>query len=221
MWKNPPARNGFVYKPTTIEKIANTATHLPLFPVSIRWASTLVEKARTAEEIFVAHVYGSALICLFGASFVYHCVCLYTTEGWYYHALRFVDRLAVFLFIAASYTPWLSLREFEMDIGQLLLKVIWLAALCGGVFQYNNTGRVRPIDIILYLTIGVLPALSLNCIKNPSGLYELAVGGLVYVAGIFFFASDGRIPLAHAIWHCFVAVAAFLQYDAIKRHLFV
>ncbi|KAM7540396.1 hypothetical protein Aperf_G00000031698 [Anoplocephala perfoliata] len=220
MWKNPLPQKGSVYKPTTLEKIANTVTHLSWIPTSIRCASKLVEKARTADEIFVAYVYGPALISLFGASSAYHCCSLYSTEGWYHSALHFLDRLVIFLFIAASYTPWLSLREFEMDIGQMLLKIIWTTALCGSLYQYFYYEKCKLLDLVFYLTIGVLPALFVTYIKNSSGMYEVAAGGLIYIAGIFFFRMDGRIPLAHAIWHCFVALAAFLHYGAIERHLF-
>lgn len=49
---------------------------------------------------------------------------------------------------------------------------------------------------------------------------DLKLGGILYLIGVFFFKSDGRIPFAHAIWHVFVALAATVHYLAILRHLF-
>lgn len=42
----------------------------------------------------------------------------------------------------------------------------------------------------------------------------------MYVLGLVFFKSDGRIPCAHAIWHLFVAAAAGFHYYAILSHVF-
>lgn len=51
-------------------------------------------------------------------------------------------------------------------------------------------------------------------------MHDLKMGGMLYLMGVFFFKSDGRIPFAHAIWHVFVALAATVHYLAILRHLF-
>lgn len=55
---------------------------------------------------------------------------------------------------------------------------------------------------------------------NYYKIAELKLGGLIYVIGIAFFKSDGRIPFAHAIWHLFVAAAAGFHYYAILSHVF-
>lgn len=55
---------------------------------------------------------------------------------------------------------------------------------------------------------------------NYYNIAELKLGGLIYVLGIVFFKSDGRIPCAHAIWHLFVATAAAFHYYAILSHVF-
>lgn len=53
-----------------------------------------------------------------------------------------------------------------------------------------------------------------------AGEEQLKLGGLFYMIGVFFFKSDGKIPCAHAIWHLFVAGAAFIHYFAILNHLY-
>jgi monocyte to macrophage differentiation protein len=54
---------------------------------------------------------------------------------------------------------------------------------------------------------------------DVSGITELAIGGAFYVIGVAFFKSDGLIPFAHAIWHCFVICGAYIHYYAILRYL--
>ena len=54
---------------------------------------------------------------------------------------------------------------------------------------------------------------------ETSGLFEMAFGGAIYIAGVAFFKCDGIIPFAHAIWHCFVSVAAVFHYVAVCKYL--
>lgn len=38
--------------------------------------------------------------------------------------------------------------------------------------------------------------------------------------GVIFFKLDGRLPLAHAIWHICVDLAALIHFNAIATHLY-
>jgi len=55
--------------------------------------------------------------------------------------------------------------------------------------------------------------------KDPSGVHELAIGGVIYVSGVVFFKCDGIIPFAHAIWHCFVFLGAISHFYAVNTYL--
>lgn len=55
---------------------------------------------------------------------------------------------------------------------------------------------------------------------NFHGLTELKIGGFFYIVGVYFFKSDGIIPMAHAIWHLFVVLASTFHYYAILNHLY-
>jgi monocyte to macrophage differentiation protein len=81
--------------------------------------------------------------------------------------------------------------------------------------------RFKMLETIFYLVIGLGPAVVIMlCGYEFSAMGELKIGGLLYIIGIVFFKSDGKIPMAHAIWHIFVVVAATIHYFAILRHLF-
>lgn len=57
-------------------------------------------------------------------------------------------------------------------------------------------------------------------LQSERALTEVTVGGMIYVGGVAFFKSDGRIPFAHAIWHLFVAGGAIVHFYAIWTHLY-
>lgn len=49
--------------------------------------------------------------------------------------LHKIDRAAIYIFIAASYTPWLTLKEVG-SFGAQMRWIVWLLALFGMVYQY-------------------------------------------------------------------------------------
>ncbi len=49
----------------------------------------------------------------------------------------------------------------------------------------------------------------------------MAIGGFMFLSGVVFFKSDGLIPFAHAIWHCFVFFGAAFQYYAVYNYLII
>jgi hemolysin III len=54
----------------------------------------------------------------------------------------------------------------------------------------------------------------LHAALSATDFWLLVAGGLVYSAGVAFYAIE-RIPYHKAIWHGFVLVAAVLQFSAI------
>jgi hypothetical protein len=81
------------------------------------------------------------------------------------------------------------------------------------------TSENRYNEVLLQL---ILLFLEENCVllqHETSGLFEVALGGAIYIAGVAFFKCDGIVPFAHAIWHCFVSVAAVFHYVAVCKYL--
>ena len=57
-------------------------------------------------------------------------------------------------------------------------------------------------------------------LQASTGLFELALGGLLYVVGVVFFKSDGNLPFAHAIWHVFGSIAAWVHHYGIWTYFY-
>lgn len=47
------------------------------------------------------------------------------------------------------------------------------------------------------------------------------MGGFMFLSGVVFFKSDGLIPFAHAIWHCFVFFGTSFHYYAVYNYLII
>ncbi|TRY95740.1 hypothetical protein DNTS_022137 [Danionella cerebrum] len=167
-----------------------------------------------------AWVYGMGLIALFLVSTVFHIITwkkshMRTME----HCFHMCDRVVIYFFIAASYTPWLNLRELG-PLAAHMRWFVWLMAAAGTFYVFKYHEKYKLVELAFYLTMGFFPALVVTSMSNTEGLYELAFGGFVYCLGVVFFKSDGVIPFAHAIWHIFVAMAAAIHYYAIWKYLY-
>jgi len=129
--------------------------------------------------------------------------------------LRRVDQSAIFLFIAASYTPLISQAQGEPS--RAVLASIWGMAWVGVILKIGYPGRFERISIILCLLLGwsglfvydeVFGSLPLSAV-----LLVLA-GGVLYSIGVLFHVCDS-LRFQNAIWHAFVVAAAALQFLAI------
>ena len=121
--------------------------------------------------------------------------------------LRRLDHAAGFGMSAGTYTPW----------AWGLTTVIWTVATVGMVLKLLQPHRIEAISIALYLTlgwIGLAAAGPFAAALDDRTLGLLALGGIVYTAGVVFHLWR-RLPYQNAIWHGFVLVAATVHYMAV------
>ena len=77
-----------------------------------------------------------------------------------HEAFHRLDRAMIYLFIAGSYTPWLSLKTLPSDgWGSWLEWGIWPISLIGILYQQLFHERNKLLSTILYIIIAVSPAL--------------------------------------------------------------
>ncbi|XP_022916795.2 monocyte to macrophage differentiation factor 2 isoform X1 [Onthophagus taurus] len=221
-WKNekPPPKQAYI--PTEIEHIANVLTHAVGVLPSIAATLKLWERSHCNAQKLSAIVYGATLVFLFGISTSFHCVFYSIRKGVLKDFLHRCDRAMIYIFIAGSYFPWLTIQHLPDEGWSCSMKwIVWILAILGIIYQQVFHERYKMLETVFYLVMGIFPALPIVTEHYGfDGMIQLKIGGILYVIGIVFFKSDGSIPCAHAIWHVFVILAASVHYFAILHNLY-
>ena len=150
-------------------------------------------------------VYGISLILMFLTSTLYHAVSRPQAK----QVLKRFDHCAIYLLIAGSFTPLLTIAV-QSPLANVVLIVVWLMAAVGVVFKAFFAGRFEWISIGTYLLMGWLSVTlvyELYLALPAPGFVLLVAGGLAYTVGVIFYVNK-KIPFNHAIWHGFVFIGA-------------
>ena len=125
--------------------------------------------------------------------------------------LRRLDHCAIYLLIAGTYTPFMvSLGAWGM------LAAVWLLAAAGIALKLLAPGRFDRLAIALYLALGWSSIVIFRTLVSDLPLVVLwlvAIGGVIYSAGVVFHVLDWRF--FNAVWHAFVLVAAGVHFSAV------
>ncbi|MCF1451323.1 PAQR family membrane homeostasis protein TrhA [Agrobacterium vitis] len=163
-------------------------------------------------EIAASWIYGLGLVLALGCSFTYNMWPRSTFKTY----LRRLDHSAIFVLIAATYTPFLE-RGADEPIILCLLIGIWLTAITGIFLKCRYPGRYDRLAILLYLAMGWSGVLALEPISErlpPVTMVLIFIGGILYSAGVIFHVWE-RLRFQNAIWHGFVVAAAAVHYSAV------
>ncbi|ACM35905.1 MULTISPECIES: PAQR family membrane homeostasis protein TrhA [Rhizobium/Agrobacterium group] len=163
-------------------------------------------------EIAASWIYGLGLVLALGCSFTYNMWPRSTFKTY----LRRLDHSAIFVLIAATYTPFLERGADEPAILCLLIG-IWLTAITGIFLKCRYPGRYDRLAILLYLAMGWSGVLALEPISErlpPVTMVLIFIGGILYSAGVIFHVWE-RLRFQNAIWHGFVVAAAAVHYSAV------
>jgi len=194
------------------EEMANSISHafgtllscIALFLLLKQAASVDISANQTIRFLSFA-VFGSSLIILFLASTIYHSVTSPKAKPFF----KLIDHCAIYLLIAGTYTPLLAIT-LSGTLGYSLLGFIWLFAFAGILFKVRFGNRYKKISLATYLAMGFISFGILGELYKVlpiQALLLLALGGLVYCIGVFFYVKKS-VPFTHAIWHIFVLAGA-------------
>lgn len=163
-------------------------------------------------ELAAAWIYSIGLVLTLGISFSYNAWPVSRTK-WY---LRRFDHSAIFLLIAATYTPFLE-RGADDPLLLFMLVAIWLFAAVGIVLKCVFPGRYDRFAILLYLAMGwsgVLVAGPVASRIPSASMLLIVIGGVIYSLGVIFHVWE-KLRFQNAIWHGFVVTAAAVHYSAV------
>ncbi len=195
------------------EHRADAAVHMLgiLFAINASlWLLWRVTGLPAAASVFV---YCAGLLAMICCSAAYNL----TPQGASKQILRRLDHAAIFIMIAATYTPF-AVNRLGAPYGSIILIGIWLAASFGVTMKVLFPRRFEILSLALYLGMGwmiVTVLQPLHAAMTTTDFWLLVAGGLVYSGGVAFYVIE-RIPYHKAIWHACVLVAAVLHFAAIS-----
>lgn len=195
------------------EEIANSLTHALGAALAVAAIPLLVVHARGAGAVTGAAVFGASAVLSYLVSTLYHAL----REGRAKAVLRWVDHVAIYVFIAGSYTPF-TLTVLRGAWGWSLLGLVWGLALLGLLFKTLGTERFPRLSTWLYLAMGwvALVAIRPLWLSMPgSAMSWLLAGGAAYSLGVIFFVLDQRLRYAHSVWHLFVLAGSTCHFFAL------
>jgi hemolysin III len=163
-------------------------------------------------EVISVSVYVAGLLAMLGLSATYN-LWPVSPVKW---VLRRFDHSAIYILIAATYTPFLAQMN-DRFMAMALLIGVWSVAAAGIALKIFLPGRFDRLSVGLYLAMGwsgIVAYDSLVSSLPSSTLWFIAAGGLIYSLGVIFHAWE-RLRFQNAIWHSFVLLAAGLHYTAV------
>jgi hemolysin III len=190
----------------------NSITHLIGFVLSIAALGVLVVLASLkgdAWKIVSFSIYGATLVILYGISTLYHSI-----SGRRKRFFQKLDYISIYLLIAGSYTPF-TLVSIRGAWGWSIFGAVWGLAVIGIIQEIFTTSTKRYLSLAIYILMGWIVLFAIYPIWKAfpiDGLGLLALGGLFYTGGVYFFLNDERVRHFHGIWHIFVMLGSICHF---------
>lgn len=168
-------------------------------------------------------VFGVGLLTLYTISSLYHSV------PWKERSKLVMQRLdhsAVFVLIAASYTP-IAVIAFDGWLTWTTLSVAWGITLVAASQHAFFPRQQQTLSIALAVTLGWLGAfLAIPMIQElgPTAITLIAVHGLLYTVGMVFMVTGWptlwpHVFSAHEVFHVFTVLAGGLMFYVTVRYV--
>jgi hemolysin III len=202
------------------ERIADGVVHaVGIVLAAIAGSVVLAFAASLARpgEYLAAVFFVVSLLIVLSVSLAYNLWPVSSPAKW---VLRRFDHSAIYLLIAATYTPFLAQIEGS-PLASWMIVVVWSAAVLGIGLKIFLPGRFDRLAVFFYLAIGwsgIVLAEPLTRTLPGNSISFLIAGGLVYSCGVIFFVWK-RLRFHNALWHGFVVTGAGLHLAALAECL--
>jgi hemolysin III len=197
------------------ELIADGVVHIlgvAIGLIAVTALITLTGVFASTSNIISVSVYAAGLLAMLGFSAAYN-LWPVSRSKW---ILRRLDHSAIYLLIAATYTP-IMVQIQDKVFAQALLAGVWLVAVVGILIKLFMPGRFDRLSVGLYLAMGWSGLIAYNSVVEslPTlAMWFIAAGGILYTLGVIFHAWR-QLRFQNAIWHSFVLLGAACHYTAV------
>lgn len=197
------------------ELIADGVIHVVGICFGLVAATVLIVLASvyaTPLDIVVSSIYVAGLLAMFGLSATYN-LWPVSRAKW---LLRRFDHSAIYMLIAATYTPFIMEVKGSL-LAMALLVGVWCTAIGGIVLKLRYPGRFDRLSVGLYLVMGWSGLMLYDSVVKAlptMAICFVIAGGILYSLGVVFHAWQ-RLRFQNAIWHGFVLCGAACHYTAV------
>ncbi len=170
--------------------------------------------------VWAASVYGCAVVGMFTVSAAYHRVRWGspTAEKW----MMRLDHSVIYVFIAASYTPF-ALLAMPPQVGARVLVIVWTGAAAGVALKMCWPAAPRWVGVPPYLLLGYVAVWFAETLLTGAGVTVVGAavaGGVLYNIGAILYGVRWPNPWPstfghHEFFHAFTAAAAACHFAAI------
>ena len=201
------------WKYSRSETIADLTVHVIGLCFGFSAVAVLLALAATsaaASDLIAASIYALGLLSMLTFSAAYNLwpVC---PMKW---RLRRFDHSAIYVLIAATYTPFAL--DLKPDVALAILAGVWSVAAIGVAVKFALPGRFDHISIVVYAAMGWSAAIPWSrSAAIPSLAFRLLVaGGVLFTLGLVFHVWR-KLRFQNAIWHFFVLLGVTCHYAAV------
>jgi hemolysin III len=209
--------------------------HYYSFWIAVALGIVLVALANGERQTIAMIIYAAGICGLFGISALYHRHNwkLERSRAW----MRRLDHSMIFVFIAASITPF-ALLILQGTLAVTILAIAWGGAALGVLLTLLWVNAPKWLSVAVYVALGWVGILAVPQIFDALGwvgvlavpqifdalgwvaLAGLALGGILYTAGGIIYALGRPDPAPetfgyHEIFHSLVSGAASAHYAVI------
>ena len=197
------------------EEIANSVTHgigALLAIAAIPLCIVAAVHSGGGLHLVAALVYSIFMLLEYVMSTLYHAISAEKAK----RVFKVLDHSFIYLFIAASYSPYCLVTLVDYS-GVALFVFVWVVAIAGVVAESFWVFRPRWISAVLYLLLGwsvvwFIP--QLWALLPAAGFWLLLAGGLCYSIGCIFYVLK-NIPYMHSVFHLWILAGSVCQFLSI------
>ena len=197
------------------EEIANAVSHMVGATLALISAVVLIMHGiKTKSPIVITSfaIFGAGLVIMYTVSSIYHA--LHNNKA--KQVFQILDHSAIYILIAASYTPFLLL-VVKSKAGYIIFFIQWLICIFGIAFKSLCVEKYVLFSTLLYIVMGwMIMFVWGDLIANISqqSLILLFIGGILYTLGTIFNMWNW-FKYHHFIWHIFVLLGSVAHFFAV------